>query len=72
MSTNTNLLDEPRKLDGKKTFPIQSADTSFSLGSPVMLHGLKKRLPISMVKLEIFKSIVSRLIVMCSIWMAKV
>ncbi len=28
--------------DGKKTFSVRSADISFSLRSPVMLHGLKK------------------------------
>ncbi len=39
---NTNLLEEPRSWDDKKTFSIPSANTSFSFGSPVMLHGLKK------------------------------
>ncbi len=39
---NTNLLEEPRSWDDKKTFSIPSANASFSFGSPVMLHGLKK------------------------------
>ncbi|KAK1740132.1 hypothetical protein QTG54_009082 [Skeletonema marinoi] len=33
---------EPRNVDDEKTFSVPTANIYFSLGSPVMLHGLKK------------------------------
>jgi len=35
-------LDASRNVDDEKTFSVPSAEILFSLGTPVMLHGLKK------------------------------
>ena len=40
----TNYMEEPRNVDGEMTFSVPSTDVgiSFSRGTPLMLHGLKK------------------------------